>query len=562
MTHKLLAAAALLTVAAPAFEARAQRTPGKIEDAEIEIVKERVNELPTATRNFEKVKMEAPAKTPTAPNYTYPDFRLPADKLNPTVRVLTIRQEQLPELSGNYLKAAIGNYGTAYGRAYLHNNRSENASYGLDFKHLSSSRGPVDRENSRQSQTSLGLNGETYSGPLVLGAKVNLGRERYNFYGYNRNVIELPEADSLKQVFKRAGVLVYARNRARDAAFQYDLGLGYNYWSDAFKASESNVYATLRSTYKLTETSRVRVDGDASFISHKDSLTDTRPFFQVTPAFETTLNRLSLRLGATLGYTGDTITDARQFNVYPALRAAYTVSEDKFVVYAGLGGGIQRVTLYDLSTENPWLAPNVRVADTRRGPTLYFGFDAAPARALEVKARVTLSNDRNLYFYNNSARDTTKFELVYDQKSTQLFNLHAELMYTAAEKLRLGLKADYNGYNVKTLAQPFHRPKFQSALFGSYNFYDKLRVGAELYTLSASYGTGLRSGGTFPGGSLTREARLTDTVIDLNLRGDYQLTEQFSVFLLGNNLLGRSNMQYLNYPVKGLNVLAGASYQF
>ncbi|NVO86149.1 TonB-dependent receptor [Hymenobacter terrestris] len=562
MTHKLLAAAALLTVAAPAFEARAQRTPGKIEDAEIEIVKERVNELPTATRNFEKVKIEAPAKTTAAPNYTYPDFRLPADKLNPTVRVLTIRQEQLPELSGNYLKAAIGNYGTAYGRAYLHNNRSENASYGFDFKHLSSSRGPIDRENSRQSQTSLGLNGETYSGPLVLGAKVNLGRERYNFYGYNRNVIELPEADSLKQVFKRAGVLVYARNRARDAAFQYDLGLGYNYWSDDFKASESNVYATLRSTYKLTETSRVRVDGDVSFISHKDSLTDTRPFFQVTPAFETTLNRLNLRVGATLGYTGDTINDARQFNVYPALRAAYTVTEDKFVVYAGLGGGIQRVTLYDLSTENPWLAPNVRVADTRRGPTVYFGFDATPARALEVKARVTLSNDQNLYFYNNSARDTTKFELVYDQKSTQLFNLHAEVMYNAAEKLRLGLKADYNGYNVKTLAQPFHRPKFQSALFGSYNFYDKLRVGAELYTLSASYGTGLRSGGAFPGSGLIREARLTDTVIDLNLRGDYQLTEQFSIFVMGNNLLGRSNMQYLNYPVKGINVLAGASYQF
>ncbi|WP_019946681.1 porin family protein [Hymenobacter aerophilus] len=563
MTHKLLAAAALLTVAAPAFEARAQKTRGKIEDAEIEIVKERVNELPPAARNFEKVKIEAPAKTTTAPAYTYPDFRLPSDKLNPTVRVLTIRQEQLPELSGNYLKAAIGNYGTAYGRAYLHNNRSETLNYGLDFKHLSSSRGPIDRENSRQSQTSLGLNGETYSGPLVLGAKVNLGRERYNFYGYNRNVIDLPKSDSLKQVFKRAGVLVYARNRARDAAFQYDLGLGYNYWSDAFKASESNVYATLRSAYKLTETSQVKVDGDLSFISHKDAVTESRPFFQVAPAFETTLNRLNLRVGATLGYTGDTITNARQFNVFPALRAAYTVTEDKFVVYAGLGGGIERVTLYDLSTENPWLAPNVRVADTRRGPTLYFGFDAAPARALEVKARVTLSNDRNLYFYNNSARDTTKFDLVYDQKSTQLFNLHGEVIYNAAEQLRLGLKADYNGYNVKTLAQPFHRPKFQSTLFGSYNFYDKLRVGAELYTLSSSYGAGY-TGGSFepayiPG---TQVVRPTDTVIDLNLRGDYQLTEQFSIFLLGNNLLGRSNMQYLNYPVKGINVLGGVSYQF
>ncbi len=564
MTNKLLAAAALLT-AAPASVAWAQTTPtrGKIEDAEIEIVKERVNELPTATRNFEKVKIEAPAKTPAPLSYTYPDFRLPADKLNPAVRVLTIRQEELPELTGNYLKAGIGNYGTAYGRAYLHNTRSERGSYGLDFKHLSSSRGPVDRDNSRQSQTSLGLSGETYNGPLVLGAKIDLGRERYNFYGYDRNVPDLPKSDSLKQVFKRAGLKVYARNRARDAAFQYETALGFNYWSDAFEASESNLYASLRSTYRLSETNRVRVDGDVSFISHTDSVTDRRPFVQVTPAFETTLNRLNLMVGATLGYTGDTINNARQFNIYPAVRAAYTVTEDKLVAYAGLGGAIERVTLYDLTTENPWLAPNVRVADTRRGPTVYFGFNATPARALSVNARVTLSNDRNLYFYNNSRRDSTKFELVYDQKSTQLVNIHGEVLYNAAEKLRLGLKADYNGYNTKTLAEAFHRPAFQSTLFGSYNFYEKLLIGAELYTYSSSYGAGYAP--RFPGSpdrTGLQLVRPTDTVIDLNLRGDYRLMDNLSIFAQGNNLLGRDNARFLNYPVKGLNVLAGVTYQF
>ncbi|MBT9392343.1 hypothetical protein KLP40_04135 [Hymenobacter sp. NST-14] len=565
MNHKLLAAAALLTATAPASSAWAQKTRGKIEDAEIEIVKERVNELPEATRNFEKVKIEAPAKTPAPLSYTYPDFRLPADKLNPAVRILTIRQEQLPELTGNYLKAGIGNYGTFLGRAYLHNTRSENASYGLDLQHLSSSRGPVDQQNSRQSQTSLGLNGETYRGPLTLGAKVDLGRERYNFYGYNRNALDLPREDSLKQVFKRVATKIYVRNRDQAAAFQYDLGLGFNYWSDAFQARESNVYATLRSAYRLTETSRARVDGDVSFISHKDSLTVSRPFVQVTPAYEVTLNRLALSVGATLGYTGDTINNARQFNAYPAVRAAYTVTEDKLVAFAGLGGAIQRVTLYDLTTENPWLAPNVRVADTRRGPTVYFGFNATPVRALSVNARVTLSNDRNLYFYNNSRRDTTKFELVYDKKATQLVNVHGEVVYNAAEKFRLGFKADYNGYNVKTLSQAFHRPAFQSVLFSTYNFYDKLLVGAELYTYSASYGSGvITSPTTDPGFPANKafDTRPTDAVIDLNLRADYRMMEQLSVFAMGNNLLGRQNERFLNYPVKGLNVLAGVTYDF
>jgi hypothetical protein len=565
MTHSQQILTALLLAALPAA-AQAQPTRsnprGKIEEAEIEIVKERVNQLPEAARNFEKIPVAAPTKTAAAVPYTYPDYKLPSDLLNPSVRVLTIRQEELTPQTGNYLKAGIGNYGTFLGRAHLHNTRSNAASYGLDLNHLSSSRGPIDKSNSGQSRTSLGLHGETYSGATALGGKLDIGRERYNFYGYNRNRPDLPTADNLKQAFFRADAKIYARNQAVDAPFQYDVALGFRHWNDRFQAKENNVYAELRSSYGLSETSRVRVNGDLSFISFKDSLSYSRPFVQVTPAYELTLDRLAVSVGATLGYTGDTVRRAPQFNVYPAVRVGYTVTEDKFVVFAGLGGGLQRVTMYDLTTENPWLAPNQRVADTHRGPTLYFGFNAAPARALELNAKVTLSNDRNLYFYNNSRRDSAKFDLVYDKKATQLFNLHAEAIYNAAEKTRIGLKVDYNGYNVKTLAQPFHRPAFQSVLFATHNVYEKLLLGAELYTYSSSYGSAYRR----PAGSALlprREfVRSTDSVIDLNLRADYRIMENLSIFVLGNNLLGRQYERFLNYPVKGINVLAGATYDF
>lgn len=564
---KMLALAGLLATVPAAAQAQPTRsgsttTRGKIEEAEIEIVKERVNQLPEAARNFEKIKITPPAKTTAKVPYTFPDFRLPADRLNPSVRVLTIRQEELAPQTGNYLKAGIGNYGTFLGRAHLHNTRSNAASYGLDLDHISSSRGPVDKKNSSQSRTSLGLHGETYSGSTALGAKIDVGRERYNFYGYNRDVARLPIADTLKQTFSRADIKVYARNRAPEAPLQYDVALGFRHWNDRFEARENNVYAELRTTYALGEKSRVRVNGDLSFISFEDSLKYSRPFVQVTPAYELTLDRLAVSVGATLGYTGDTIRRAPQFNIYPAVRVGYTVVEDKFVVFAGLGGALQRVTMYDLTTENPWLAPNQRVADTRRGPALYFGLNATPARALEVNARVTVSNDRNLYFYNNSRRDSTKFDLVYDKRATQLLNIHGEIIYNAAEKTRIGLKADYNGYNVKTLAQPFHRPAFQSVLFATHNVYDKLLLGAELYTYSSSYGSSYRRP---VGGSLLTKreyVRPTDSVVDLNLRGDYRIMENLSIFAMGNNLLGRRNERFLNYPVKGINVLLGATYDF
>ncbi|MCB2376980.1 hypothetical protein LGH70_05270 [Hymenobacter sp. BT635] len=560
---KLLPLAVLLAAAPSlAWAQKTGKTGGKIEDAEIEIVKERVNQLPEATRNFEKIKIEAPAKQAGQVTYTYPDFKLPADRLNPSIRVLSIQQEELAPQSGNFLKGAIGNYGTFYGKAYLHNTRSETASYGLDFSHISSANGPVDKKNSGSSQTSLGLSGETYNGPMTLGAKLDLGRERYNFYGYNRETRRLPPpTDSLKQVFSRAAVKLFARNQAADAPLQYDFGVGFNYWKDNFQASESNFNASLRSGYTLGEKSRVSVLGDLSLVSYKDSLKVSRPFVQITPAYELSLDRLALSIGATVGYTGDTIRRAPQFNVYPAVRLGYTVTEDKFVVFAGLGGGLQRVTMYDLTTENPWLAPNQRVADTHRGPTVYFGFNSTPARALSVNAKVTLSNDRNLYFYNNNRRDSTKFDLVYDGKATQLINVHGEILYNAAEQVRVGFKADYNGYKTRTLAEAFHRPAFQSTLFGSYNMYDKLLLGAELYTYSSSYGSGYVRR-LVDGRQLGQVVRPTDTVIDLNLRADYRIMENLSIFALGNNLLGRKYERFLNYPVKGFNVLAGVTYDF
>ncbi|GAB2941673.1 hypothetical protein GCM10027048_02630 [Hymenobacter coalescens] len=563
LTLAALLTTAVVPVLAQGQPTRPTRPRGTIEDAEIEVVKERENQLPEAARNYDKVQLAPPPKADRAVRYTFPDFRLPSQALNPSVRVLTIKQEELQPLQGNYARIGVGNYASLFGEAHAHTTRSEDHALGLDLRHLSSARGPVDGKNSAVSQSRLGVNGEIYRGALTLGGKLHVGRDRANFYGYSPRTEPKPLADSIKQTFLRTDAQVFVRNRDRDAKFQYDLAAGFRYWKDRFQAKESDAYAQLRTAYYVTEKGRVRIDGDLSFISQKDSAYSvSRPFVQATAAYEQNIaDRLDVAIGATLGYTGDTINDAKQVTVFPAVRVGYSVVQDKFVLFAGLGGGLQRVTMYDLTQENAWLAPNQRVADTRRGPTVFFGFNATPARALQASVKVTLANDNNLYFYQNSARDSSKFDLVYDPKSTQLVNVHGELIYNAAEKVRVGTKLDYNGYKVKTLAKPFHRPNFQGVFFASYNMFEKLMLGGEVYVLSSSYGSALRRNVTVPV-SFTEVVRPTDSVIDLNLRADYRFSENLSFFVLGNNLLGRKYERFLNYPSKGVNVLAGVGYQF
>jgi hypothetical protein len=546
-------------------------------------VKERVNQLPEATRNFSKIALPAPPKVERKVAYTFPDFRLPADRLNPSVKVLTIRAEEPAPLTGNLVKLGIGNYGTFYGRGYFHSTRSTDHAYGLDVKHVSSIQGPVDGKNSRMSETSAHLMGEIYRGTAAIGANLDLGRERYNFYGYERAANEpdplsqppTPESGDIKQVFNRFGVKAYAHNRDPEQQLQYDASLGYRYWSDIFSASENDVRLNAKVGYALGESSRITLNADASLISEKDvpaatrlqpaptaQQTRTRTFVQATPAYEFLRNNIAFSVGATVGYSSDTATSVSKGVVYPAVRLGYTIEPEKFMVYAGLGGALQRVTRYDLSTENPWLNRGLNVADTHRGPTIYAGFTSTPARGLEFNVKATYARDRNLYFYANNAIDPTKFDLVYDQNATGVLNIHGELLYNAAEKFRLGTRLDYNKYALKNLPQPFHRPEFQGSVFGTYNVFEKLMLGVEGYFFSASYGLSYRPARV---GEVVRVAdfyRATDPIIDLNLRADYRITPKISIFAMGNNLANRRYQRFYGYPVKGINVIGGASYTF
>ena len=555
-----------------------KKRTGQIEEAEIEIVKERVNLLPEATRNYEKIKLPAPPKIERKVAYTFPDFRLPANRLAPSVKVLTIRAEEPTPLTGNFVKAGIGNYGTFYGRGYFHSTRNTDHAYGLDIKHISSIQGPVDGKNSRMSETSAHLMGELYRGTGAFGATLDFGRERYNFYGYekaaNGGPLTTPESAAIKQIFNRFAVKAYAHNRDPGQQLTYDAGIGYRYWADNFAASENDVRLNAKVGYALGESSRITVAADASIIADKDqaaptlampnpaSLTRTRTFVQATPAYEFLKNNIAVTVGATLGYSSDTTTNVSKAVAYPAIRLGYTIEPEKFMVYAGLGGALQRVTRYDLSTENPWLNRGLNMADTHRGPTIYAGFTSAPARGLEFNVRATYARDRNLYFYLNNPIDPTRFDLVYDRQATGVLNIHGELLYNAAEKFRLGTRIDYNKYALKNLSEPFHRPEFQGSVFGTYNVFDKLMLGVEGYFYSASYGISYLPGSRTGVPRIPDFYRATDPIIDLNLRADYRVTPKISIFAMGNNLLNRQYQRFYGYPVKGINVLGGATYTF
>lgn len=528
--------------------------PNKLESSEVIVEKTRVNELPEANRNYEKFKIDPPEKKPQQVAYRFSDYKIADLQLSLPVRVLTIKQDELPRLYGNYVKAGFGNYITPYLKGYFHNTRSSQMSYGADVSHVSSANGPV--PNSGLSNSAVNLHGEMYDKAVTLGGRIHYGRDRYNFYGHQQPETGVVVADSIKQVFNRVGAQAYLNNKLDTRnPFQYQANLGFDYLNDNYEARELDIRLGVASFYKMDDQAGIRFDTDLSFVNHSDSASTRRPYVRLKPAYERNTDLFHLTLGATIAYTGDTVNVARRFNIYPNIRMAYEVVANKVEVFGGVSGDLERITLFQLTQENPYLNQNISVADKNKVLDVFGGMSGNLGRDFKFTGRVAYQGYRNLYFFNNSAADSSKFDLVYDKGTTKVVNFFGDLTYNHSERFRLGVKADYNAYTTDALAEPFHRPSLQGHLYSSYNMQDKIFFHTEVYYISSTFGQITRANGE-------RAMRLTDDIVDLNFKVDYRFSDKFSTFVMGNNLLGKKYQRFVNYQHKGLQAIAGISYIF
>ena len=53
-----------------------------------------------------------------------------------------------------------------------------------------------------------------------------------------------------------------------------------------------------------------------------------------------------------------------------------------------------------------------------------------------------------------------------------------------------------------------------------------------------------------------------DSYVDLNANLGYRFNDRLSIFARGHNLLGDNYEKWADYPVLGLQVMAGATYKF
>lgn len=534
---------------------------GEIEKVEIEIVKNREVSVPQAARNFEKIPPRPVEPIKPEITYQFKNLSFNVPDYNPVIRPLRLKSESISKIYGNYVSAGLGNYGSPYAEAYLTNKRNKNKYYGFKFFHRSFMNGPVDDKNSASGNTNIRLFGKAMTNTIAVGGFVSYENTAAYFYGYQPGTVT--DRSTIRQDYNiiSAGGEIENSNLSN---FTYNLKGGYSYLTDHYSASESEVNLNFLSQYKIDANKRVIINGDYFLINRKDALLNpgARHIFKVKPAYQfSPIDKLSLTAGANVVVENDTIGKQNSLHIYPNLSGSYEVSPS-VEGYAALTGDIDKVSLHSLSRENVWLNSNIGIFNTNRTLDFSVGLRGKVGGKVSFGAGLSYATLKNFYYYQSGVGALrSKFDVAYDNGNTQRLNFFGELGYSN-ESFKLSARGDYFSYSTSIANQitgqnnfektALNRPTYRVAINSSYNIFDKVLISADF----------IAQGGIMALNLDTDKITSLTSAADLNCKANYFVSKQFSVFLNFNNILSSDYQLYLNYPVRGFQVMGGASWNF
>lgn len=522
---------------------------GEIEDTEVVIEKDRKIVLPPANRGYEKVAPLPIESNDEAQQYQFNNVEFIPPDVEPKLRVLTIKDQELKKLYGNYLKVGAGNYASSLIEGYFNSKRSKDYSVGAYVKSLASARGPVDKKNSASSHLKTRLFGKYITEPVVFNGAIEYGIDRSHFYGYSPG-LEV-DKDTIEQNYQRFKFLAGAEDSNNNPNVDYVFQAYFGTTRDTYKAKENETGLTFDGSLKLNETLGVNWETQLFVGKRKDITELRRNYWRLRPTVSTEIDQFKVAFGVNMVYEDDTLKNNDRFHFVPVVTASYDLAPE-ISVYAGVQGDVIRNSLDKFAKENPFIGRQVTIANTVKRLELYGGIKGEVMDALNFETGLSLADYRNLHFYVNSATDSARFDIVYDTRKVPVIHWFGELGYGKSDDFLLSIRGDIYAYDTKQVDRAWHRPNFMLSIFSSYNFYDKIILTGSVNAMGGLEGLNLQSD----------TSKKLDGIFDINFKAEYLWSKRFSAFANFSNIGSKRYERYLNYPSRGLAILGGITYSF
>jgi hypothetical protein len=536
---------------------------GAVQDQEFVIRKDRVLTVPTQPRSFERLPVLPQPKGIGEFNYAVTPFflNIPALNLQPTALEKAYRVDRR-ELYNGFVRAGYGNFASPLLEGRYMSTTADPINYAFKFKHQSFGQGPVGAEQSSEAHTVFGADGSYFTEAVELFGGMNWAQDKYSFYGVNPVLFENPDVpfETSNNILNHFKIEAGLRDIEKTGTISYEGKLSFRNFKDSYAVKENEVGIQGGFKFRTQSDWSGKVDLNYFHTNPEDiTYSVDRNYFSIRPRISYNYEAFQFTAGLNLVSENDVVADkSSDFQIFPVLKASYQFA-DEFGFYGEFSGDVQRNTYFSFVNENPFLGPSEQLLNTINNYKIAGGIEGQFQEVFHYRAGINVSRLNQMHFFVNSLADSSRFEIVYDDKST-VFNINAELGFKISEVYSLGSRLDLYQYDLNIQEAAWHRPLWEVRVNNQFTPFDKLLVQANV---------------NFMGGLKAKQYQdepfsnpppfeivNLKTIADLQLKADFKITDRISIFAEGNNILNGKNTRWLNYPVRGIQLVGGASFKF
>lgn len=488
-------------------------------------------------------------------------------------KAATVDKAKPIKLYDNYASLGFGTYTTILGEVYLNHALNRTERVGGYLSHHSS-QGGIDGLllDDNFSNTNLNANFSKQLRDMSWTVDAGFGLQTYNWYGLPQSLFDETTADMINEGHSFYNVHFGGKLNFEDAIID-NLKVRFRRFGDDQDSGENRFVASSEFTVPIrgeeikTEVTIDYIGGefDRNFYT-EDAIKYGNINFGIAPSYQLKQDDLTVNLGVNLVYLNDTEFSDNKFYIFPNITASYRLVDEILIAYGGIEGGLIQNSYYDFANENPFVSPTLFIAPTDQQYNASVGLKGKLSNSMSYNISGRYFADRNkaMFMSNSVLGGATEdyqygnsYGIVYDDVNT--LSVAGELNVDINRNFNLGIKAEYFNYSTDTQSEAWNLPDIKGSLFLDYQIDDNWFAGAGLFFV------GERKDLFYEEGTLVPTSPVTvtlDSYFDANAHVGYRVTDRLSVFVKANNIANNDYQRWMNFPVQGIQVLGGATYQF
>ncbi|GAB3931505.1 porin family protein [Mucilaginibacter myungsuensis] len=457
----------------------------------------------------------------------------------------------------NMVKGGFGNLKTTFGEVYINNGRDAALQTGVYAKHFAQSGTAF--ANQKQSRNEIGVFGKSIGEVNSIKGSISYSNRANYFYGYDNQEPLVAKLNNNRQAFSLLSAQGELTKNFKDVErdFTYALKLSGYLYSDAFKASESNVVVsgfinqTIKQFYAGLNASIDMSTPKDSLYSLNNTLVRANPYLKFQGE--------NYKVDVGVNIVGELGFSQRVF-VFPAARLEFQVIPKYVRLFAEAKGDVNKASIRDFTEINPFLGKNINIRNSVDQLDLAAGLKGTIAPGLGFKASVFRNQVKNMPFMVSNfdfVNGNNRFTVIYDGGNAKINGFNGELDFKASADLDIFGRIELKDYKMATEAEAWNLPKFKLTAGTTIHISDKVNFNASLFFRDNTVDR--IADPTTPGA--TRKATVS-SFADFSAGAEYKVNKRFGVFAQANNLINGNYSQWLFYPNYGFNLFGGVSYSF